>query len=483
MDIDQLEPSAVWKNFCALNAIPRPSKKEERIIAFMRGFGNQLGLETMSDATGNVIIRKPASRGMEDRKMVTLQSHLDMVHQKNNDTQFDFDTQGIEMYIDGDWVRAKGTTLGADNGMGVAAMMAILESKTLKHPPIEALFTINEETGMTGAFGLKAGILKGDILLNLDTEEDDEIDIGCAGGIDVTASRNYNQKSATHGDVGFKVSISGLKGGHSGMDIHKGLGNANKIMNRMLNLGLPYHMRISSLEGGSLRNAIPRESSCHVNIGKKHEHEFKNKFEALSQSVQSELNIREPELRISLTKTKPAKTVMGLGAQVKLIKAIYGAHNGVYAMSTAIDGLVETSNNLARVEVKNGEIVVSCLTRSSVASAKMDLANSLRSVFELGGFEVEFKGEYPGWNPNPNSEILNLAKQTYLKLFKEEPRVVACHAGLECGILGQNYPEMEMVSFGPTILGAHSPDERVSISSVQKFWKYLVEILEAIPKK
>lgn len=483
MDIDQLEPSAVWKNFCALNAIPRPSKKEERIIAFMLDFGNQLGLETISDATGNVIIRKPASRGMEDRKMVTLQSHLDMVHQKNKNTQFDFDTQGIEMYIDGDWVRAKGTTLGADNGMGVAAIMAILESKTLKHPPIEALFTIDEETGMTGAFGLKAGILKGDILLNLDTEEDDEIDIGCAGGIDVTASRNYNQKAATHGDVGFKVSISGLKGGHSGMDIHKGLGNANKIMNRMLNLGLPYHMRISSLEGGSLRNAIPRESSCHVNIGKKHEHEFKKKFEALSQSIRSELNIREPELRISLTKTKPAKTVMGLGAQVKLIKAIYGAHNGVYAMSTAIDGLVETSNNLARVEVKNGEIVVSCLTRSSVASAKMDLANSLRSVFELGGFEIEFKGEYPGWNPNPNSEILNLAKQTYLKLFKEEPRVVACHAGLECGILGQNYPEMDMVSFGPTILGAHSPDERVSISSVQKFWKYLVEILETIPKK
>lgn len=483
MDIDQLEPSAVWKNFCALNAIPRPSKKEERIIAFILDFGNQLGLETMSDATGNVIIRKPASRGMEDRKMVTLQSHLDMVHQKNNDTQFDFDTQGIEMYIDGDWVRAEGTTLGADNGMGVAAIMAILESKTLKHPPIEALFTVDEETGMTGAFGLKARILKGDILLNLDTEEDDEIDIGCAGGIDVTASRNYNQKAATHGDVGFKVSISGLKGGHSGMDIHKGLGNANKIMNRMLYLGLPYHMRISSLEGGSLRNAIPRESTCHVNIGKKHEHEFRKKFEALSQSIRLELNIREPELRISITKTKPAKTVMGLGAQVKLIKAIYGAHNGVYAMSAAIDGLVETSNNLARVEVKNGEIVVSCLTRSSVASAKMDLASSLRSVFELGGFEVEFKGEYPGWNPNPNSEILNLAKQTYLKLFKEEPRVVACHAGLECGILGQNYPEMDMVSFGPTILGAHSPDERVSISSVQKFWKYLVEILETIPKK
>jgi dipeptidase D len=483
MNIDQLEPKSVWKNFFKLNAVPRPSKKEEKIIAFMMDFGNELGLETFSDEIGNVIIRKPATAGMDDKKMVTLQSHLDMVHQKNADTEFDFDTQGIEMYVDGDWVKAKGTTLGADNGMGVAAIMTLLESDSVPHPAIEALFTIDEETGMTGAFGLKGGVLKGDILLNLDTEEDDEIDIGCAGGVDVTAKRNYNEKPGTHGDTGLQIIVNGLKGGHSGMDIDKGLGNANKIMNRLLYLGLPYHMRISSLEGGSLRNAIPRESICRINIGKKHETDFKNKFDELSSAIKVELNIQEPKLKISLTETKPAKKVMGLGAQGKLLKAIYAAHNGVYAMSATIPDLVETSNNIARVQVKDGTIVLSCLTRSSVESAKMNLANSLRSAFELGGLEVAFKAEYPGWNPNPNSEILAITKNTYIDLFKEEPSVVACHAGLECGILGQNYPEMDMVSFGPTIKGAHSPDERVSIASVQKFWKFLTEILVATPKK
>ncbi len=483
MNIDQLEPKSIWRNFSKLNAVPRPSKKEEKIIAFMMNFGNELGLETLCDDIGNVIIRKPATAGMDDKKMLTLQSHLDMVHQKNAETEFDFDTQGIEMYVDGDWVKAKGTTLGADNGMGVAAIMALLESETIKHPAIEALFTIDEETGMTGAFGLKGGVLKGDILLNLDTEEDDEIDIGCAGGVDVTAKRSYNEKPGTHGDVGLQIIVNGLTGGHSGMDIDKGLGNANKIMNRLLYLGLPYHMRISTLEGGSLRNAIPRESMCCINIGKKHETDFKNKFNELSSAIKVELNIQEPKLKISLTETRPAKKVMGLGAQGKLLKAIYAAQNGVYAMSAAIPDLVETSNNIARVQVKDGTVIIGCLTRSSVESAKMDLANSLRSAFELGGLEVAFKAEYPGWNPNPSSEILAITKNTYIDLFKDEPKVVACHAGLECGILGQNYPGMDMVSFGPTIKGAHSPDERVSIASVQKFWKFLIEILAATPKK
>ncbi|WP_419211006.1 aminoacyl-histidine dipeptidase [Maribacter sp. X9] len=483
MKIDQLEPKTVWNNFSRLNAVPRPSKKEEQVIAFMLDFGKGLGLETFSDETGNVIIRKPATSGMEDRKMVILQSHLDMVHQKNTDTKFDFDNEGIEMYIDGDWVRAKGTTLGADNGMGVAAIMTILESESIKHPAIEALFTIDEETGMTGAFGLEGGVLKGDILLNLDTEEDDEIDIGCAGGIDVTATRRYHLKRATHSDIGLQITVNGLNGGHSGMDIHRGLGNANKIMNRLLYLGLPYHMRISSLEGGGLRNAIPRESISHINLGKNHEAAFRNEFTALSEAILNEFKIQEPNLKISLEKAKPAKLVMGLGAQGKLIKTIYGALNGVYAMSAAIDDLVETSNNIARVQVKDGQIKIGCLTRSSVESAKMDLAHALRSVFELGGFEVDFKGEYPGWNPNPDSEILKVVVEKYKELFVEEPKVVACHAGLECGILGQNYPEMDMVSFGPTIKGAHSPDERVNVTSVQKFWKFLLEILEAIPKK
>ena len=483
MKINEIEPRSVWNNFSNLNAVPRASKKEEQVIAFMMDFGKQLGLETFSDDTGNVIIRKPASKGMEDRKMVTLQSHLDMVHQKNTDTQFDFETQGIEMYIDEDWVKAKGTTLGADNGMGVAAIMALLESKAIDHPALEALFTIDEETGMTGAFGLKGNVLKGEILLNLDTEEDDEIDIGCAGGIDITATRSYNEKTGGHGDVGLQITVKGLQGGHSGMDIHKGLGNANKIMNRLLYLGLTYHMRISFLEGGSLRNAIPRESICHFNIDRKQTEEFKKRFNALSDSIKAELSVKEPNLKIVLSEIKPAKKVMGLGAQTKLIHSIYGALNGVYSMSATINDLVETSNNIAKINVKDGEIMIGCLTRSSVDSSKMDLANSLRSVFELGGFEVSFGGSYPGWNPNPDSEILAITKNTYMKLFKEEPKVIACHAGLECGILGQNYPDIDMVSFGPTILGAHSPDERVSISSVQKFWKFLLAILAATPLK
>ena len=478
MNIDQLEPKSVWSNFSKLNAVPRPSKKEERVIAFMLGFGNELGLETFSDAIGNVIIRKPATSGMEGKKMITLQSHLDMVHQKNTETQFDFDVQGIDMFVDGDWVKAKGTTLGADNGMGVAAIMALLESDSITHPALEALFTIDEETGMTGAFGLEGGILKGEILLNLDTEEDDEIDIGCAGGIDVTATRSYNKKPGKHGDTGLEITIKGLKGGHSGMDIHKGLGNANKIMNRFLYLGLDYNLRISSLEGGSLRNAIPRESICRLNVGRKHVAEVITKFNALADTIKAELTVQEPSITISLEEIKPANEVMGLGTQGKFIKAVYAAQNGVYAMSASIDDLVETSNNIASVLVKDGNITISCLTRSSVDSAKLDLANSLRSVFELGGFKVEFSGSYPGWNPNPDSKILSITKYTYIDLFKEEPKVIACHAGLECGILGQNYPDIDMVSFGPTILGAHSPDERVSISSVQKFWKLLLEILK-----
>ncbi|WP_405398100.1 aminoacyl-histidine dipeptidase [Maribacter sp. Asnod2-G09] len=478
MDINKLEPTAVWKNFSKLNAVPRPSKKEERVISFMLEFGNALGLETFSDAIGNVIIRKPATNGMEAKKMITLQSHLDMVHQKNADTVFDFDTQGIEMYVDEDWVKANGTTLGADNGMGVAAIMALLESTDIPHPALEALFTIDEETGMTGAFELKAGVLQGQILLNLDTEEDDEIDIGCAGGIDVTATRTYNEKDGTHGDAGVAITVKGLKGGHSGMDIHKGLGNANKIMNRLLYLGLDYNVRISSLNGGSLRNAIPRESVCKLNVGRKHADKFLKEVNKLIEAIKEELSVQEPNLQIEIEDIKPAKKVMGLGAQEKLVKAVYAAHNGVYAMSGAIDDLVETSNNIAIVKVKKGEIKIGCLTRSSVDTAKLDLANSLRSAFEISGFDVELSGSYPGWNPNPNSEILTVAKNTYINLFKEQPRVVACHAGLECGILGQNYPDVDMVSFGPTILGAHSPDERVSISSVQKFWSLLLEILK-----
>lgn len=481
-DIRNLEPQSLWGNFADLNAVPRPSKKEEKVIAFMMDFGKKLGLETLKDEVGNVIIRKPATKGMENRKKVVLQSHLDMVHQKNNDTIFDFSTEGIKMKIEGDWVKAEGTTLGADNGIGVAAIMAILQSSDIEHPDIEALFTIDEETGMTGAMGLKGGLLNGDILLNLDTEEDDEIDIGCAGGVDVTAFREYDQEEIPQDVVAYKVVVKGLQGGHSGMDIHKGFGNANKIMNRLLFDGFEnFGLRISEINGGGLRNAIPRESTAIVVVDKIQNEAFEFEFKQLTEVIKHELQITEPNLSIALESTNLPENVMELGVQEGVLRSIYTAHNGVYAMSKSISDLVETSNNIARVVVKDGEIKIHCLTRSSVESAKFDLANALRSAFELSGFEVEFTGSYPGWEPDVNSSILKVLKEQYEKLFGEKPNVVACHAGLECGILGQNYPNMEMISFGPTIKGAHSPDEKVNIKSVQKFWKYLLEILKNIP--
>ncbi|MFD2909651.1 aminoacyl-histidine dipeptidase [Flavobacterium ardleyense] len=484
-EVRNLEPKALWNKFADLNAVPRPSKKEERVIAFMMEFGQKLGLETFEDDIRNVIIRKPATPGMENRKPIVLQGHLDMVHQKNNDTNFDFDTQGIDMYVDGDWVRARGTTLGADNGLGVAMIMAILESTTIKHPAVEALFTIDEETGMTGALNLKGGILKGEILLNMDTEEDDEIDIGCAGGIDVTATRDYNEEETPEGSVGYTITVKGLKGGHSGMDIHKGLGNANKIMNRLLFDGFEnFGLQIAEISGGSLRNAIPRESVAHVIIASIYDEAYVFDMQEIIGDIKAEFKTIEPNLTIEIVKndTLPAK-VMDLGVQEGLVRAIYAAHNGVYRMSADMEDLVETSNNIARVIVKEGQITVQNLTRSSVETSKMDLANALRSAYELFGCEVDFAGSYPGWTPNVNSEILDVLTSIYEKQNGEKAKVVACHAGLECGILGTNYPEMDMISFGPTIHGAHSPDERASIKSSQKFWDFVLEILENIPVK
>ena len=483
-EVRQLEPKEIWNKFADLNEVPRPSKKEERVIQFMLDFGKSLGLETFSDAVGNVIIRKSATAGMEDRKKITLQSHLDMVHQKNADTDFDFDVEGIKMFITGDWVKAKGTTLGADNGLGVATIMALLESTDIPHPFLEALFTIDEETGMTGAMGLEGGVLHGEILLNLDTEEDYELDIGCAGGIDITATRNYTQENIAADSVGCLISVKDLQGGHSGMDIHRGLGNANKIMNRLLFNGMEkFDLQIAEIDGGSLRNAIPRESFAKVAVKSSNKSAFEAEFAQWGEIIKSELSVNEPNLTISLEWIEAPNKVMLKDTQEKLIRAIYVTHNGVYAMSAAIADLVETSNNVARVAVRNGEIKIGCLTRSSVNSAKMDLANALKSAFQLADCEVSMDGEYPGWNPNPDSAILSVLESRYETLFGAKPDVVACHAGLECGILGQNYPDMDMISFGPTIKGAHSPDERVSISSVQKFWNFVQEILKDIPKK
>ncbi len=483
-EIRNLEPKALWNKFADLNAVPRPSKKEERVIAFMKDFGAKLGLETIEDEVGNVIIKKPATAGQENRKTIVMQSHLDMVHQKNSDTTFDFDSQGIDMHVDGDWVRAKGTTLGADNGLGVATIMAILESTDIPHPAIEALFTIDEETGMTGAMGLKGGLLKGEILLNLDTEEDDEIDIGCAGGIDVTAEREYAEEDVPENSVGYTITVKGLNGGHSGMDINKGLGNANKIMNRLLfdsfeNFGL----QIAEINGGSLRNAIPRESVAKVIISEIFDEAFVFDMQEVINDIKTEYKTTEPNLTIAIEKGDLPAKVMDLGVQEGLVRALYAALNGVYRMSADMEDLVETSNNIARVVVKNGKLHIGCLTRSSVESSKLDLANSLRATFELIGCEVTQSGSYPGWTPNVNSPILEVLKAIYEKQNGNQANVVACHAGLECGILGTNYPDMDMISFGPTIKGAHSPDERASISSAQKYWKFVLEVLQNIPLK
>ena len=483
-DIRNIEPKSVWNHFADLNAVPRPSKKEERIIQFMVDFGNNLNLETFTDHVGNVIIKKPATSGFKNRKTIVMQGHIDMVHQKNADTVFDFDTEGIKMFVEGDWIKAKGTTLGADNGLGVAAIMAILSSTDIDHPEIEALFTIDEETGMTGAMGLKAGVLKGEILLNLDTEEDDEIGIGCAGGVDVTATKTYKEEETPANTTGFTISVKGLNGGHSGMDIIKGLGNANKIMNRILfdsftNFGL----RISEINGGSLRNAIPRESFATVVVDTISKEPFLFETTEVINTIKKEFSTLEANLEIEITEVIATEKVMDLGVQEGFIKSIYSALNGVYRMSPDVAGLVETSNNIARIIVKDGTIKIACLTRSSSESNKWDLANSLRSCFELAGFDVDFEGTYPGWLPNLNSEILVIVENLYKELFKENPRVEACHAGLECGILGQNYPTIDMISFGPTIRGAHSPDERAQISSTQKFWKLLLHVLKNIPKK
>ena len=483
-EIRKIEPTVVWNHFADLNAVPRPSKKEERVIQFMVDFGKKLNLETFVDKVGNVIIKKPATPGMENKKTIVMQSHLDMVHQKNADTDFDFDKQGIEMYIDGDWVKAKGTTLGADNGLGVASIMAILSSNDIPHPAIEALFTIDEETGMTGAMNLEGGLLKGEILLNLDTEDDDEIGIGCAGGVDITMTKAYTTEPVSKNSIAYNLSVTGLNGGHSGVDIHKGLGNANKIMNRILfDTYLNSGLRIFEINGGSLRNAIPRESFATVVIDASSQETFLQELNQLINEIKSEFSTIEPDLTIELKEVETPKTVIDLNTQIGLIKALYGALNGVYRMSPDIADLVETSNNIARVIVKDGQVKIGCLTRSSSETNKWDLANSLRSVFELAGFNVEFGGSYPGWLPNMNSDILKVLKENYIKLFNEEPHVAAIHAGLECGILGKNYPNMDMISFGPNIRGAHSPDERAQISSFQKFWKFLLQTLINIPNQ
>ena len=484
MEISNLEPQSLWHNFVLLNAVPRASKKEEQVIEMMCAFGQNLGLVTTKDAVGNVVIKKPATPGMENRETVILQSHLDMVHQKNGDTDFDFSTQGISMYVDGDWIKAHSTTLGADNGIGVATIMAILAANDLTHPAIEAMFTIDEETGMTGAKELDPTNFSGKILLNLDTEEDDELTIGCAGGVDTNTKYIYAQVNAAVDGLAYEVSIKGLTGGHSGMDIHKGRANANKLMNRLLFEGLKtLHLQVHEIDGGSLRNAIPRESKATVVVQSAQKLEFLAFVNIFSSVLQEEFKTVEPTLSINVKECALPEMVMDITDVKKMVNAIYAVPNGVFRMSPDIENLVEASSNLARVVVKNGSFITQSLQRSSVESTKNDVANAVGAAFTNIGAHVETAGDYPGWKPNPDSALLKLMVNLYQQHFNKAPKVEACHAGLECGILGGHLPGLDMISFGPTIRGAHSPDERVQISSVQKFWSYLLTVLKEIPER
>lgn len=478
-----LQPAGIWNHFAELNSIPRASKKEQQVIEFMANFGKSLGLETKVDHIGNVIIHKASTPGMENRTPIVLQSHLDMVHQKNAGTNFDFATEGIKMFVDGDWVKADGTTLGADNGIGVATIMTILASNDIQHPAIDALFTIDEETGMTGALELQGGMLKGTILLNLDTEDDTELTIGCAGGIDVTAMGSYIERPTPKDVKSYKLSVSGLTGGHSGMDIHLGRGNANKIMNRLLiDIVEKSGAMLYSLEGGSLRNAIPRESFAEIAVPTNMVDIFEALIKSESEVILREYRSTDKDLTINFSEIDRQVVIVDQEKTISFLRSVYACPNGIYRMSPDIEHLVQSSNNLARIVVKGGSYTVMCLTRSSVDTEKMDLANAVRCAFELSGAAVEFSGSYPGWTPNPDAAIIKLMRKLYKDMHNSEPHVNACHAGLECGIIGRNYPKMEMISFGPNIRGAHSPDEKVQISSVQKFWDYLLEILKNVPE-
>lgn len=481
--VRSLEPNNLWNHFADLNEVPRPSKKEQRVIDFAKSFGDKLGLKSSVDEVGNVIIKKSASPGMEDRLPVVLQAHLDMVCQKNAGTDFDFDSQGIKMLVDKDWVRADGTTLGSDNGIGVASIMTILASDKIEHPPLEALFTIDEETGMTGAKGLKAGLLDGKIMLNLDTEEDNELTIGCAGGVDVTANRAYAAEPAGNGMSGFRVAVRGLTGGHSGVDIHLGRGNANKLMNRILwGASQKFGTRVSKIDGGGLRNAIPRESMAEVVVPAIQASSFQSWLTTVANTIKTEYKTTDPDAEILAESIETPPSVIPAELQKMLLGVLYAVPCGIHRMSPDIEDLVQTSNNLARVHVADGQVQLDCLTRSSVNSERDDLATAIQAVEELAGCDVKISSGYPGWQPVPDSTIVKLMSGLYEEMFGEPAHVAACHAGLECGILGNNYPGMQMISFGPNIRGAHSPDERVQISSVQKFWKFLLETLKRIPK-
>ena len=477
----KLQPAGVWKYFVEICQVPRASKKEEKIIAYLLETGKKLGLETKRDAIGNVLISKPATKGKEKVTTVIFQSHMDMVCEKNSDTVFNFDTDSIQPYIDGDWIRAKGTTLGADDGIGMAISLALLEDKTIEHGAIECLFTVDEETGLTGAFALESDFLKGKMLLNLDSEDEGQFFIGCAGGKDTIIKIDYEKQAVPADMIPYKITVKGLKGGHSGDDINKGLGNANKILNRVLFEGTySFDIAIAHVDCGNLRNAIAREGVAVVTVPKNKSKAFEQYVKTFNQIVKDELFATEPNVEVNMEQTDMPKFVINDFTQSDLVDALYACPHGVLAIDQTIENFVETSTNLASVKMNDKQIIVTTSQRSSRESKKEDAANMVASVFGLINADVEHSDGYPGWSPNPKSEVLTLLKKAYVNLFKKEPLVLAIHAGLECGIIGEKYPKMDMISYGPTLRGVHSPDERLLIESVPQVWDLTVEFLKIL---
>ncbi|MFP4289095.1 MAG: aminoacyl-histidine dipeptidase [Bacteroidales bacterium] len=479
--LGHLSPEPVWRFFEEICHIPRPSKKEEKIISYLIDFAQNHHLEYKQDKAGNLLIKKPAFPGFENTKTVVLQSHVDMVCEKNADVEHDFDTDPIIPYIDGDWVKARGTTLGADNGIGVSVKLAVLENKQLQHGPLECLFTVDEETGLTGAFELDKDFLQGKTMINLDSEDDDELCIGCAGGVDTTAVFEYTGVANESDHMAFKVTVSGLKGGHSGDDINKGRGNAIKIITRVLwNCQRMFEMRLGQIDGGNLRNAIPREAFALVTVPSKYQKDFILQIQEFNDMIAEEQKVNEPGLRILAHATALPDAVVDYDTQTGLLGALYACPHGVIGMSPVIENLVETSTNLASVKMNTHEIIVSTSQRSSVESLKKEIADRVAGVFMLVNARIKHGDGYPGWKPNMNSSILKVMEKTYTDLFGEDPKVLAVHAGLECGLIGQKYPGMDMISVGPTMDGVHSPDERLNIPSVERSWQFLVKTLENI---
>ncbi|MGC9401033.1 aminoacyl-histidine dipeptidase [Vibrio genomosp. F10 str. 9ZC157] len=483
-EISRLSPASIWQFFDKICSIPHPSKHEEELAQYIISWAKAEGLDVRRDPTGNVFIKKPATPGMENRKGVVLQAHIDMVPQKNEDTVHDFAKDPIQPYIDGEWVTAKGTTLGADNGIGMASCLAVLASSELKHGPLEVLLTIDEEAGMTGAFGLEAGWLEGDILLNTDSEQEGEVYMGCAGGIDGSMTFNIQREAIPTGYVTHKLTLKGLKGGHSGCDIHTGRGNANKLIARFLaGHAQELDLRLINFAGGSLRNAIPREASIIVAIPAENQTKLDELFSFYTSMLKDELGNVETDITSINEAYSSTEQVIATADQQRFIAALNACPNGVIRMSDDIDGVVETSLNVGVVTTEESTITVLCLVRSLIDSGRTQVEGMLASVAELAGANMAFSGAYPGWKPDADSEIMVIFRDMYEGIYGHKPNIMVIHAGLECGLFKEPYPEMDMVSFGPTIKFPHSPDEKVKIDTVALYWQQMVALLEAIPEK